>query len=236
MKEKPILFSAPMVQAIQAGTKNQTRRTAGLEKVNENPNEWKSISMTLKSDSLLGTQNDKYGLTFNFRHKTEMVMAKCSPRFHVGDHIWVRETFRHAQHYGFDYPLIEYRAGGTNAHCEIADPEQLIPSSNWKPSLFMKKIVTRIWLECTGVRCERAQDITEADAINEGITFDSTVRLYKCPVCVLGHHKGNELLCYDGFFIKAKMAFQSLWHSINGVDSWNQNPWVFIYEFKVIKK
>jgi len=216
MKEKPILFSTPMVQAIQAGTKNQTRRTAGLEKVNESPDNWsrvfgKTISGYFKFYRVVGSRYD---------------FKTCKPRFQNGDRIWVKETFRPATHYGFDYPLIEYRAGGTNAHCEIVDPEQLISDAKWKPSLFMPKAVARIWLECTGVRCERLQDITEKDCINEGI--EKMARGFK------GYNKNINTLHVGK--AAGYRSYISLWESINGRDSWLENPWVFIYDFKVISK
>lgn len=216
MRQLPIPFSTPMVQAILENRKTMTRRTAGLDKMNERPEKW--------------IYNKELKPAFSFNKIESGIIESAKPRYNVGDKLWVRETFfearkcRQAPLFQFE-PDFLYKAD-----------KAFIGENKWKPSLFMPKEAARLWLEVTNVRCERLQDITEADAIAEGIEFDTTFRLYKCPVCSSGAHKGGDLLCSDGFFITAKLAFQSLWHSINGVDSWDANPWVFVYEFKRIEK
>jgi len=94
----------------------------------------------------------------------------------------------------------------------------------------MPKDNARIWLEVTGVRCERLKDITEVDAIAEGIeSWDSPV------------HEGKK--SYQDYlepgkqgidcpFISPITSFMTLWQNINGKDSWSENPWVWVYEFK----
>lgn len=82
-----------------------------------------------------------------------------------------------------------------------------------KPSIFMPKWASRLTLEITGIRIERLQDITNADSIEEG-TPD--YRSY-----------------FNGFTMKD--CYRKLWQSINGEDSWLNNPWVWVIEFKVHK-
>lgn len=82
----------------------------------------------------------------------------------------------------------------------------------WKPSIHMPKDAARIWLKVTDVRCERLKDISEDDAWSEGV-------------------KGKGITRYEGESIQ---LFQSLWQSIHGPDSWNENPWVWVYEFEVV--
>jgi hypothetical protein len=116
-----------------------------------------------------------------------------------------------------------YRAGYTSAN-----------QPKWKSSLFMRKEYARIWLEVISVRCERLKDISEANAIHEG------VESWNSPV-----HKGK--ISYQDYlqpgkkdidcpFISPITSFMTLWQKINGEESWNQNPWVFIYDFKRIEK
>lgn len=91
----------------------------------------------------------------------------------------------------------------------------------WKPSLFMKKEYARIFLEVTNVMCQRLLDITDTDSICEGV-----------------ENKGNlyKNYCDNTYSLEfPKTSFMTLWFKINGVDSWDGNPWVFVYEFKRIE-
>jgi hypothetical protein len=148
MRELPILFSTPMVQAIQEHLKVMTRRTSGLEKVNENPDEFKIMNLFYMPDGTTGmVQFDNKGLGFVY----------CKPRYQVGDKLWVKETFTI-----IPPNFIVYKA-------ETESPEKC----KWKSSLFMRKEYARLWLEVTEVRCERLQLISHSDALNEGIKFIS---------------------------------------------------------------
>jgi len=214
MRELPILFSTPMVQAIMEGRKTMTRRTAGLEKVNENPDEFKIMNLFYMPDGTTGmVQFDHKGLGF--------VYGK--PRYQVGDKLWVRETFRYVHHYAISDKLIEYKAGGDNCVFQLEDPEQFIPEGNWKPSIFMPKEAARLWLEVTEVRCERLWDITEADAIAEGVE-KKPYDLY------VDYLKPKE------FVVHAEVSFFRLWEKINGRENTLLSPWLFVYTFKKIEK
>lgn len=86
----------------------------------------------------------------------------------------------------------------------------------WKPSIFMPKEACRIFLKITNIRVERLQDISESDAECEGAK--------KMPLENLG-----------GAFPNHKSGFESLWQSINGKESWDSNPYVWVIEFETIK-
>ena len=95
-----------------------------------------------------------------------------------------------------------------------------------RPSIHMPRWASRISLEITGVRVERLQDISEADALEEGVDL-STKHVYQTR-----HSQSRQLLLADS---TAKRAYERLWESINGPSSWAANPWVWVIEFKVIK-
>ncbi len=221
MKELPILFSTPMVQAILEGRKTMTRRTAGLKQINYDPHLWRFDGFNEENIPAFEVIRSDGSYTEFYKN--------VKPRYQVGDHLWVRETFFNAKPFK-SAPLF------SDGHDYIyrADKDSFIGDHKWKPSLFMPKAAARIWLEVTGVRCERLQDISEQDAIAEGIKLNSLFEQYECPVCGDKGHSGGDLICDDGFFSHAIDAFASLWHKINGFDSWMLDPWVFIYEFKRI--
>ena len=87
------------------------------------------------------------------------------------------------------------------------------PKHRWKPSIHMPRSASRITLEVTGVRVERLQNISEADAIAEGVK--------------------NSLHLPGGRF--ARENFAHLWWTINGDGSWEANPWVWVVEFKRVE-
>jgi hypothetical protein len=161
LKERPILFSGPMVRAILDGRKTETRRVC-----NPQP----------KNRPIL----DSFGLTVGADPKKdgeEWLDADCiNPGVamvckygYSGDRLWVKETFI-------------YRAQKTavirRAELEATDPSEVsgvgAMYGGWKPSIFMPRWASRITLEITSVRVERLQEISEGDARCEGV--DDEVR------------------------------------------------------------
>jgi hypothetical protein len=106
--------------------------------------------------------------------------------------------------------------GNCPIHYRADEPEwkneSLNPNAKWHPSIFMPRCASRILLEITAVRCERLQEITREDASAEGVvSFD-------------------ELSTVDRYAI--------LWESINGKTPgkrWEDNPWVWVIEFRRIE-
>lgn len=136
-----------------------------------------------------------------------------------GDIFWVRETFCKSLDVPGEY---YYKASNPEVCTEDCD------GSPWKPSIHMPKDAARIWLKRTGTRIERLGDISEEDAIAEGIhrEWDGTAYWYK-----------NYLDTFPSNFKGVpKRSFQSLWNSINGPESWDANPWVWVLEFERIEK
>lgn len=192
MKLIPILFSTPMVQAILSGNKSMTRRSKGLDEINENPKEWNYVGF---NGFALFDEVGMIGSHFDI---------KC-PYGQPGDVLWVRETF---------VPPLGY--GTINSY--LYKSRNDIPKTNsrhdikWKPNIHMPFEACRIFLRVKGIRVERLQDISREDCKREGIT--------------LGIDNG----AFSGWHDR----FCDLWQSINGADSWNANPWVWVIAFERI--
>jgi hypothetical protein len=209
IKEKPILFSSPMVRAILAGTKTQTRR---IVKPPSGPHTIDEVVST--PDSLAA-----------------FIRSRC-PYGEVGDRLWVRETLRGVIDTKIDpeetMPIAAYVADG--AHIWTKDKFR-VP---WKwtntsiPSIHMPRWASRLTLEITGIRVERLNDISREDAIAEGIE--------QWPAHYPGASVNWKLY---GWLEKHKqcspdprLSYETLWESINGHGSWSCNPWVWVVEFK----
>lgn len=138
---------------------------------------------------------------------------KPCPYGQMGDVIWVRETWSPGIVENGSHTGIRYKA----------DDE--FYNVKWRPSIFMPKSACRIWLEIVEVRLERLQDISKADAIAEGIEW--------IPGCVWWKNYLNKPLPGTSSAIN---SFKTLWQSINGEQSWKENHWVWVIEFKKIEK
>jgi len=209
-KEIPILFSTPMVQAIIDGRKTETRRVMKPQ----------PLLLVYKNTLCVDSWNN-YASDIEDDYKT----YKC-PYGKPGDVLWVRESFNR------DYPTkqIYFKASWETLPewlKEVAN-EHGFGALEWKPSIHMPKAAARIWLQVEEIRVERLQDITEESAIAEGI-IDYEDGTYKNYFTQKGLREQDGVDC-----ILAKGSFQSLWCSINGLESWDANPWVWVVKFKVL--
>jgi hypothetical protein len=212
MKTVPILFSREMVSAILEGRKTQTRRAIKNEKVNRPEVEFSSI------------QGEYFAFARMWRgHHVETFheMPKCK----VGDVFWVRET-----HGVTDRGKYVYRAD--------FDSKFQFKKFKWKPSIHMPKDACRLFLKCTGVRVEWLQGISHEDAEAEGIRFyDCEITDSRCYKDYLTKPEGYGHPDHDyPSFDSSIKSFESLWKSINGEKSWEDNPWVFVYTFEITDK
>jgi hypothetical protein len=132
-------------------------------------------------------------------------------RFAVGDAIYVRET----SYYCEIRKAFIYAADGDKLRDRVvtADPSKL----KWTPSIYMPRKAARIWLEVTKVRCERLHDITEEDAKAEGAPLRTHTHVYGLRPTYLG-----------GFATRWDVINAKLW-------AWDTNPWVWVYDFKVLE-
>lgn len=211
-KERPILFSTPMVEAILDGRKTQTRRTRGLEEINKNPDDWHFVGMCV---------TDSGELKATFQNCEDFVRIKC-PYGKPGDRLWVRETWQKTD---FLHPSNENYGYVYKASENGKDWQENTEEWKWKPSIHMPKAAARIWLEITDISVERLQDISKEDAITEGI--EPVADGYKNYMPKLS---STSQFCWP----TAYHSFQSLWESINGAESWDLNPWLWVVKFKVL--
>lgn len=225
MKERPILMSAPMVRAILAGTKTQTRRVVKPQPF-DGPLE-------------LAVHLARRGHYRWFDESAERGWS-C-PYGQPGDRLWVRETFQALSADDVDvyrdnwWALCDYKTGkgykvsypATDGIKEFVTMDDDI-SQACSPSIHMPRWASRITLEITGVRVERLQDISEADALAEGINRIAHGREgYFYHATRTEPHPRNW--CFpDG-------AYRELWEQINGPGSWDANPWVWVVEFRRAK-
>ena len=222
MKYHPILFSTPMVQAIQENRKTQTRRTKGLEKINDKPYEW-------KFDTYFENQIFYFEYLFSKKKSEQFIKIKCP--YNVGDVLWVRENFYTAENWDHLKPsLLKKYDINVYYKSDIGNENipQLLHKGKMRPNIFLPAAYARTFLKIKSIRAERLQDISEEDAIAEGVEkiadYGATgYRLYTEPDAAYSD-------------IDAIYSFESLWQSINGKDSWNKNPFVWVYEFEKIDK
>ena len=184
-KERPIIFDGESVRAILAGTKTQTRRAMKPQQPTD------VVSVSAHGGVISWT---------DARGKLHVGGRTC-PCGAPGDLLWVRETF--APRY-FDNGAPGYMADWTDVAADY------VPKPKWKPSIHMPRALSRISLRVTSVRVERVQDISEADAIAEGI--------------------------YAELQNVAPSAYAARWDSINAKRGfpWSSNPHVWVVAFEAV--
>ncbi|MFK0090970.1 hypothetical protein ACIQUS_27270 [Pseudomonas sp. NPDC090755] len=212
-KERPILFSAPMVRAILEGRKTVTRRAV-------------KIQPRTKGD--IGS----YGLGQPFiRHPDPTKRNPECPYGRPGDRLWVRETWLEDPEDDGTWAYTQYMGCKGSPLSEIPKrfqkPEHCIFRASWngtdllwRPSIHMPRWASRILLEITDVRVERLQDISVQQVREEG-----------CEV--------REFWLFGADAEKrqhiAASMFGGLWKDINGQESWDANPWVWVVKFRRIQ-
>lgn len=217
MRELPILFSTPMVQAILDGRKIMTRRT--VKNIPEGTHRVEQIG-----ESLFEAHWGIHGNSLFLDGATEI---KCP--YQPGDRLYVRETWRRYSRRSecTCYEYCHCPPDGTILYYADCGPDE----NKWKPSIHMPKAAARIWLEVTNVRVERLQEITEEDAIAEGCTG------YPC-----GPHS-SAMGCGEcantgwvGGYSPVR-EFLDLWNSLNAKRGygWEVNPFCWVIEFRRIE-
>jgi hypothetical protein len=212
MRERPILFSAPMVWALLAGTKTQTRR---IVKLPENEPSfrggWEPCS--IGGAGIVTHAGEPATEQPCIWNQTTGKVLTC-PYGGPGDRLWVKEAIRWSSTIGArEYSV--FAADGRTHTAADAWPWQ----RKVLPGMFMPRGLSRISLDITGIRVERLHAITEDDARAEGVErYDDDGVTYYGPL-----NRGHAC---------AAVAFERLWHEINGAESWKANPFVWVVSFK----
>ncbi|MCP4569069.1 MAG: hypothetical protein GY841_15955 [FCB group bacterium] len=217
MKTRPILFSGPMVRAILEGRKTQTRRVV------KTPQPSNEVGEFLRQ--LWPCRRGKYDYMGDPEKGHEVSLK---PYAFPGERLWVRETWADVNNFGVE--AIAYRADGDVINVPKDDDFKFIPpvpekwwfavwagdliaghEKGWHPSIHMPRWASRITLEVTGIRVERVQDISEADARAEGVVPDED----------------------NPTGVPYRDTFAFVWDFINGKKHpWDSNPWVWVVDFR----
>lgn len=241
MTERPILFSGTMVQAILAGRKSVTRRLVTAATSEVDGRGWPQHNWT--SLALATARRRGNGDTLLAECQTGCV-HKVRARIEAGDRLWVRETWGYEDDTRVrDRGAVVYRANpcrrdAPGVRCEHGP-------SRWRPSIHMPRWASRLDLDVVSVRPEQLQEITDTDALAEGIA----------PIWI---HRSWKVLCTDGRaydtwaepdasepdvvafvenapldFNSPRSLFRMVWDEINRKRApWDSNPWVWRIEFQ----
>lgn len=209
---KPTLFNTEMVQAILEGRKTSTRRPVKRTPSNDDPcgyGFWKEYN-----------ERDSRWYIKDYTHSCcwftlEEYMSKWS-KYHVGDILYVRETWCQSTEIEPDYGKQEYHYKATPDDFIKQSPQGFV---KWKPSIHMPKEAARIFLKVTDIRIERIMATTAGDCKKEGIKLDYDI---------------TDIWSADSYIDE----FKKLWDSIYSKqgDGWNENPWVWVIEFEKVMK
>lgn len=223
MTERPIIFSAPMVQAILAGRKSQTRRVLGPGTtlfdgggwtkahkaqmwdwagawVDPGPSPAGNPGPYLKLPWLAGDRHDVF----------EGTVHRIYPVWQPGDRLWVKETWTTCEECGGMEWYADANVGGHGSktrhrYCRSCDHG----TARWRSPRFMPRWASRLTLLVTAVRVQRLKEISEEDAIAEGML--------------------------PQWGPTAAFAFRRTWESLHGPGSWEANPWVAAISFEVAR-
>jgi len=247
MREHPILMKGPLVRATLEGRKTQTRRPIKPQPSNDIVD----VEYDCEADLWLGNTQEDNDLGF-----CSSWAARC-PLGNEVDRLWVRETWGIGAR---PCPVeggregIEYRAD----EGFLEDDISLLPlysvdppdghtldeycKRGWRPSIHMPRWACRLVLPLVSVRVERVQSITEEDAIAEGVPHNSDRPIDKmwCDTCLghgvveryaMGAVRVDDCTECD----TARKLFRNIWVRLYGQESWDENPWVWVAEWKEIE-
>lgn len=213
MKERPILFSGPMVLAILNSSKTVTRRAV-------------KPSLADRFDPPRGQADIEAGYPFVECEDGYVSAVKICPYGQPGDRLWVRETWSTLSIFDSFKPsemdkdylgTIRYMASGWR-------------SGKLRPSIFMPRWASRILLEITAVHVERLHDGEGETAFESRYIAEGINRIHQGDGEYAFHPFKSEP--GPGSWTDPFDAWRELWVSVNGAESWNANPWVWVVEFK----
>jgi hypothetical protein len=187
MKERPILMTPESAQKCHDGTKTQMRRIVKYSPILGEPDYWCSKNSEPVFMRVMG----------DYR--------RSCPYGFIGDRLWVRERWAWTGEKAYLYQ-------GNPADARIAEEWNKWCRMKWTPSIHMPRLACRTVVKIIDVRVERLQDISEEDAVAEGVTRDDN------------DERWNPI-----------RAYKYIWESINGKGSWELDPWVWVLSFKKVE-
>ncbi len=222
---KGICFKSPLFHLTVQGTKKQTRRI-----IKPQPDKLRSINRifcnTIPSYELTKKPWEPEPSYHFFMHEGKYL----KPRYKVDEIVYLKEPYHVFDEENnlclYKYPPKE----DWLTDKEFSDiVHSLSELKGWHNKLFMPEKYARYFIKITNVRAERLQDISEEDCIKEGI------KVGRC---------GNESKWMKAFYVEgdnqpyitARRAYEMLINKINGKDTWQSNPWVWVYEYELIKQ
>jgi hypothetical protein len=191
--DRPILFSAPMIRALLDGRKTQTRRIIKRQPALDACAVFGPAHLLLPGNVDLA-------------------------RFAVGDRLWVKETWRSEARFDTVKPVALPRSALVSFDADYRDEPNDGCRGRTRVSIHMPRWASRLTLTVTGVRVQRLQEISEADAAAEGAA-----------------HAYGQPFHSDGA-LTDRRRFECLWKEINGPDSWAANPWIVALTFTVERR
>lgn len=227
MKDHPLLYSPLMVHAVLDDRKTQTRRILTPRNTLFDGGPWTALAKRQgwnwdaafvdQGPSPAGNPGPYLHLPWQTGDKDPFdgTVHRIYPRIQRGDRIWGKETFSYCE----ACTAINYRAS-VNTPCNCAACDAHI--ARWRPSIFLRRQDARIAQAVTRVRIERLQDISEEDAHAEGVYRGKASGRFAdnySTMAIIGH-----------WFSSARAWYRDLWIRINGEGSWEENPWVLVYD------
>jgi len=228
MKQRSVIFSAQEVRAMLDGSKTQFRRP-----LKKQPD--------FEADGCCPAFLNEVSKHWDFwKIGQGRTMRVVCPFGQIGDRLIVKETWKafepQTQTFGgkeifAGLPMLVYANPPIEGESIIeykADRDQSKYSSGWRSSTQMPKWASRLTLEITSVRVERLQEISEEDAIAEGLTL-----MDRAP-----EWGGGTVYSFDGndeWIWGAKSAYRELWESTHGNGSWDANPYVWAVTYKMVE-
>lgn len=236
MADRPILFSGPMVRALLDGRKTQTRRIVKV------PGIMGGRYPVFPPEELIELEDGEFRRGIFHYASTGALSGPYKLGFAIGDRLYVREEYYQFGHWEAAEWLLtkggrqKWAFVGALSMVQLDPPAEFMASRDkefpgaprWYKRLgrFMPRSLSRMTLIVTDVRVQRLQDISEADAIAEGvIEYEPTME------------DPAEFSAFDGtdVFNNAVSAYRDLWNRINGPGAWDANPWVVAVSFDVVR-
>lgn len=250
IKERPIIFSVPMVRAILEGRKTQMRRVINPQPADDAllPREWGKVFRRRNQPDIYGGDGTRCGnVPLADGGWGEIYCPHGAP----GDRLWVREAFARV-------PATAYHCStGVDQTADPGDPDMCAvyregwkrsSPGGWRSPVLMPRWASRITLEITDIRVERLQGIIEGDAIAEGATMRPSCsgfrhahpgwsmdwsRVGEFSRFAAGAQHGQKAPLTEGdiSLSTARLAFANFFNRIHGPNSWDASPWVWVIEF-----